>query len=164
MFADRILRRPTPGNVGAVGYGHRYAYLLWGLTLLFALRVLGQAVQRWLPQEFLPPAAAFQGSELPYGLLFAAQLLILAIMARFSRRVQTAALRASRHSGKILAWAGSVYMTAALGRLVLGLLVSDAPAWFHARIPAIWHIVLASFLLVMASFHARESARLRPGA
>jgi hypothetical protein len=55
-------------------------------------------------------------------------------------------------------------MTVALGRLALGLMVTEVPAWFHAWIPAVWHVVLASFVLTIARFHTRESARLRPEA
>lgn len=164
MFADRILHRPTPAYVGAVVYGHRHAYLLWGLTLLFALRVLGQAIQRWLPQTFLPPVAAFQGSELPYGALLSAQLVILAVMAKVSHRVLSGSLTASHRTGIVLRWAGALYMTAALGRLGLGVLLTDLPVWFHAWIPAIWHIVLAGFVLTIARFHTRASAHLPPEA
>jgi hypothetical protein len=160
MFADRTLHQPLLASLGDA-VRRRYALLLWGLTLLFGLRVLGQAIQRWLPQQFLPPFAAFQGSALPYWFLLSAQILILAIMASVSGRVQTGALAASRRIGAMLTWAGTVYMTVALGRLVLGLVLTELPAWFHAWIPAVWHVVLAGFVLTLACFHARESARLR---
>ena len=39
-----------------------YAALLWLLTMAFAMRVLGQALQRWAPQPLLPPFDAFQGA------------------------------------------------------------------------------------------------------
>jgi hypothetical protein len=164
MFTVRILRQPTLTDAGKPDHGRRYALVLWGLTLLFALRVLGQAIQRWLPQEFLPPFAAFQGSALPYWFLLSAQLLILAVMARVSRRVQTGVLKISRRSRTILTWVGSLYMTVALGRLALGLVLTEIAPWFHAWIPAVWHVVLASFVLTIARFDARESARQRPEA
>jgi len=164
MFTVRILRQPTLTDAGKPDHGRRYALVLWGLTLLFALRVLGQAIQRWFPQEFLPPFAAFQGSALPYWFLLSAQLLILAVMARVSRRVQTGVLKISRRSRTILTWVGSLYMTVALGRLALGLVLTEIAPWFHAWIPAVWHVVLASFVLTIARFDARESARQRPEA
>ena len=65
-----------------------YAALLWLLTMAFAMRVLGQALQRWAPQPFLPPFDGFQGSNLPYGLLLSVQLVILVVMMIVSRRVR----------------------------------------------------------------------------
>jgi hypothetical protein len=159
MFTGNVLRQPASAHPA----NHRYASLLWGLTLLFALRVLGQAIQRWMPQEFLPPFESFKGSALPYWFLLCAQILILSVMARVSRRVQTGALTPNRRSGTILLWAGAVYMIVALGRLALGLIATGMPAWFHAWIPAIWHVVLASFVLVISRFHRRESAQPRAG-
>ena len=159
MLTDQTLPPSTRARLSGPAGVRGYAFLLWGLTLLFALRVLGQALQRWLPQEFLPPFAAFQGSALPYWLLLSTQLLILAVMVSVSRRVQTGVLAPHKRSGTILTWAGAVYMAVALGRLALGLMMNEAPAWFHAWIPAIWHVVLAGFVLTIARFHRRESAR-----
>ena len=69
--------------------------LLGLLTLLFAARVLGQALQRWWPQSFMPPFDAFQGSGLPYPVLLFAQLIILALMMRAALRVGVGALSPS---------------------------------------------------------------------
>jgi hypothetical protein len=124
-----------------------YATLLWTLTSLFAMRVLGQAVQRWMPQPFLPPFNAFQGSGLPYWLLLPAQAMILAVMVRCSRRVQASVFPSGRRSITLLAWLGWIYMTASLGRIAVGLAVPNAPAWFSTWIPAWFHIVLAGFVL-----------------
>jgi hypothetical protein len=58
----------------------RREHLLWFLTFLFALRVAGQAIQRWAPQSFLPPFDAFQGSNLPYFVLLGSQIVTLGAM------------------------------------------------------------------------------------
>ena len=133
-----------------------YARVLWSLWLLFALRVLGQAVQRWAPQDFLPAFAAFQGSDLPYWLLLSAQLVILAAMAFASWRVQSGRLVLGGRVGNALAWAGGVYMAAALTRVLVGLTVLAAPDWFRTWIPAMFHIVLAAFVLTLALHQRRE--------
>jgi hypothetical protein len=132
------------------------AMVLWSLSFLFALRVLGQAVQRWVPQPFLPLFRDFQGSNLPYRLLLSAQLLILAAMAFASWRVQTGRLALGRRAGMALTWVGGIYMTGALTRIVVGLAVPAAPDWFRTWIPAIFHIVLAAFVLTLALYHRRE--------
>jgi hypothetical protein len=123
------------------------------LTLLFAARVAGQAVQRWLPQPLLPPFAAFQGSGLPYWALLGAQLLILWLMVATAVRAHRATLVANPRTGRALAWIGWLYMTGSLLRIAVGVLVPVAPGWFKAWIPGFFHLVLAGFVLVLAAYH-----------
>lgn len=146
--------RPGPSTGG-------YAAACWSLAALFAARVLGQAVQRWVPQPFLPPFEVFQGSRLPYWLLLSLQILILLLMLRVARRVQTARLVPSRRAGLPLAWAGGAYMTVALGRIAVGLAVPDAPAWFRTWVPAFFHLVLAGFVLTVSLYHLGGTALTR---
>jgi hypothetical protein len=120
------------------------------LSFLFALRVAGQAVQRWAPQPYLPRFDDFQGSSLPYWALLSAQLVILAVMARFAWRVQRGAFRPGRRATVLLAWAGRIYMAASLIRIAVGLSISSAPAWFSTWIPAVFHVVLAGYVLALA--------------
>jgi len=119
--------------------------LLGALTFLFALRVAGQAIQRWAPQPWLPEFGAFQGSNLSYPLLLATQLLILAAMGFY-------ALRPPRgpRAGRILLWLGGLYMAGSITRIVVGLTVPSAPAWFSTWIPALFHLVLAGYVLALA--------------
>jgi hypothetical protein len=133
----------------------------WSLSALFAVRVLGQAVQRWVPQPSLPPFEAFQGSGLPYWLLLSFQLVILAVMMRVAWRVQVDRLAPRRRVGLWLAGAGTGYMALALGRIAVGLAVPDAPAWFTTWIPAFFHLVLASFVLTVSLYHLRRMGSTR---
>lgn len=133
-------------------------FLLWILSLLFMLRVLGQLIQRWFPQAWLPPFDSFQGSGLPYWLLLSVQLLILAAMVRYSRQVQTGRLLAQPRVGTALLWLGSVYMAGSLMRILVGLVVPSAPAWFSTWIPALFHVVLAGYVLTLA-FCRRRAKR-----
>jgi drug/metabolite transporter superfamily protein YnfA len=132
--------------------------LLWLLSFAFAARVVGQAMQHWTPQPFLPPFAAFQGSNLPYWLLLSVQLVMLAVMAMVSWRVQTGRLAPSPRAGRALAWLGGVYMAGSLTRIAVGLAVPAAPDWFRTWIPAILHVVLAGFVLTLAVHHRRRLA------
>lgn len=129
------------------------ALLLWSLTALFLLRVLGQMIQYWHPQTWLPAFGAFQGSGLPYWLLLSVQLLILAAMIRYAWRVQTGRLRATHRTGVTLLWLGGIYMAGSLMRLAVGLAIPSAPAWFSTWIPAWFHVVLAGYVLTLASCH-----------
>ncbi|HWI36284.1 MAG TPA: hypothetical protein VNU64_07510, partial [Burkholderiales bacterium] len=103
-----------------------HALLLWLFTGLFTLRVLGQAVQFWWPHSFLPEFGAFQGSRLPYGVLLATQLVILAVMIYYALRVMRGALPPSEQAGRVLLWLGWIYMAGSIARIVIGLLVPEA--------------------------------------
>jgi hypothetical protein len=125
----------------------RFAIGGFVLSALFAVRVLGQAVQRWLPQPFLPPAEAFQGSSLPYALLLIAQLVILFVMLHVTLRMRSRTLVPNRRLGIGLAWAGAIYAAVCAGRIAIGLGVPDADPWFSTWIPAFFHLILASFFI-----------------
>jgi len=129
------------------------AALLWVLTVLFMVRVLGQALQQWAPLPLLPPFEEFQGSNLPYEILLALQLFILAVMVRTAWRIQHFALQPSRSTGRLLWWLGGVYMAGSVARIAIGLVMSGAHSWFHAWIPAFFHLVLAAFVLLVACYH-----------
>jgi hypothetical protein len=132
------------------------------LTSIFALRVAGQAVQLWYPQSWLPPLAEWQGSSLDYAILLPAQLAILAAMGWTSLRAWSGAWVPRMRAARGLALAGSVYMTAALGRLAIGMAMRSPPAWFAALIPGVFHVVLATFVLACAGCHASGQQRRAP--
>lgn len=151
---------PPPASTHAVPEPRRSAHaaLLAGLAALFAARVVAQAVQRWLPAPFLPPFGAFQGSSLPYAVLLSAQFAILALMIHTSRRVRTGALQRRLLMGRALTVAGSFYFAAICVRIGIGLAVADAPAWFRATIPSVFHLVLSTFVLTLAAYHRQRRA------
>ena len=130
-----------------------HSWVCWSLAGLFAARVLGQAVQRLVPQPFLPPFDAFQGSRLPYALLLGAQVLILAAMALVSWRIQRRRLVPVPHIGSALRLLGIAYMLFALARIVIGWAAPGANEWFRTWIPAFFHVVLAAFVLTIAHYH-----------
>jgi hypothetical protein len=131
-----------------------YAIALAALTLLFSLRVSGQAVQRWVPQSYLPSFDAFQGSDLPYAVLFATQLVILALMVNAAYGVASGRAKLTARTTRVLWWAGAVYLAGSIGRIVVGVAYARAPAWFTTWIPAFFHVVLAAFVLTLAAAHA----------
>jgi len=150
-----------PIACGAQRANRIYALILGFLCVLFALRVAGQAIQRWVPLSFLPPSDAFQGSELPYALLLSIQLFLLALMLGVTSRVYGDALRKSARAAHRLGWIGGIYMAGSLVRLAVGLAFDEAPDWFTAWIPAGFHLVLAAFVLTLAAYHALERAAVQ---
>ena len=131
----------------------KHPAILATLTALFAARVGAQAVQRWVPLHFLPPFGAFQGSSLPYSLVLPAQLLILALMCRIAWRTHKCVLQRRPRSRRILAILGSIYFATMLARLLVGITVPGAPVWFRTPISSVFHLVLATFVLVLAAYH-----------
>jgi uncharacterized membrane protein HdeD (DUF308 family) len=127
------------------------------LTALFAVRVGGQAVQRWIPQPYLPPFGAFQGSRLPYPILLLAQLVILSLMMRACRRAWQGTLRRHARRGRVLGWIGALYMVCSLVRIAIGIMAPSASAWFRAWIPGVFHVVLAAFVSFLAQAYRRPS-------
>lgn len=115
---------------------------------LFLVRVVAQFVQWVAPSALLPPFEAWQGSGLPYPVLLASQMTILAAMVWAIRR-RHAGLRvfAPWLAGPAL-WFAVAYFLAMLARLAAGLTLLSDVAWFARSLPAWFHLVLACFLLV----------------
>jgi uncharacterized protein len=125
------------------------AIWLWTLLGLFALRVLGQLLVVAGMAPLLPPMDEWQSGLLPYPMLFASQIVVLAILAlvcvQFTRGE---GYFVGRHAWLSMPlWiVGWIYALGMVVRYVL--LRRDA-------IPVTFHIVLASFLLVVANHHRR---------
>ena len=119
------------------------AIVLWALLALFALRVLGQILVVVGVAPFLPPMDEWQSGLLPYPLLLGSQVVILAVFGAICVQV-------SRGRGYFVrphrwlatpVWAfGWIYAGAMVVRYAL--LRTDV-------IPVVFHIVLASFLIVL---------------
>jgi hypothetical protein len=139
----------------------RYAAaILWLTTALFSLRIVGQAVQRWIPQPWLPPFASWQGSTISYPVLIALQFVIIGAMALAAHGAWKGTTRPSRRTMRWAGWLGAIYMIAAIARIVIGYTVEDAPGWFTARISGVFHVVLAGFVLALSRYHyLRDPAR-----
>ena len=129
------------------------------LTAAFFLRVAGQAIQRWMPQPWLPPFAEWQGSTTPYPLLVATQSVILVLMLATAIRVARGKQARRPRAARWWWWAGGIYMAASIARIVFGLLVPDAPHWFTARVSESFHLVLAAYVLAVAWHHSTAGTR-----
>lgn len=153
-----------PGERNFHGRVKFASVVLWLLTLAFLSRVLGQLIQSWSPHPALPAFAAFQGSGLPYWLLLSSQLLILFLMAHHAWLAFSGKLVPRPETGRRLLWLGSIYMAGSVARILIGVAFDNAPGWFHAWIPAGFHVVLASYVLVLASCHRRTLSPTRSAA
>lgn len=132
---------------------HWFGPWLWLLTALFAFRVLAQFVQHVAPVSVLPPFAAWHSAALPYPVLLASQIVILALMVRLALRYTQGHARRHPWVGRWLLGIGLAYFGLMLVRLVLGQTVLAGHPWFGQVIPAVFHLVLASFLLSLGAWH-----------
>ncbi|HWQ95401.1 MAG TPA: hypothetical protein VN418_07890 [Gammaproteobacteria bacterium] len=136
-----------------------FAVALWILVFVFCLRVLGQLIQQVSPLPWLPGLEQWQGSALPYWLLLTIQWAIIAVMVMSVRRCTSGNLVRRPAQGKWLLFLGTIYFVVMAGRLVIGWTLPSAGPWFHKPIPAIFHLVLASFILLLGAHHTNRIAR-----
>ena len=130
------------------------ASFLWLFLGLFALRVGGQVVVRLRAPSWLPPTE--QWNLMPYRLLVPAQLLILAVMVwiavDFSRGEGTFATPRPGLATAVL-WFSFLYAGAMAVRYCVRMQRRPEERWFGGTIPIVFHVVLASFLFVLATYH-----------
>lgn len=131
------------------------APILWLLTGLFTLRVVGQVLVVLRAPSWLPPMEDWNLS--PYRLLLPTQLVILAVMSwidvSFSTSSGPPTERAEAFGWFLIAFSG-VYAGAMLLRYTMRMYRRPAARWFGGTIPIVFHGVLASYLFALGSFHA----------
>ena len=135
----------------------RYALVLWILTVLFCFRVVAQLVQVWYPVEFLPAFDRWHSGALPYVLLVGVQGVILAACVRIVWGVFKGTIAPSTQKGKVLFALGTIYLLGMCTRLFVGLTIAPDHYWFGATLPTVFHLVLASFIMVYGRFHCLAS-------
>ena len=139
----------------------RHGRWLWLTGAAFAARVVAQPAASLTGWRVLPAFDAWQSGALPYPLLLAAQVAILAWMAltagRVSRGTESPVFGRGRVAGVIAALYGAVM----LARLCLGLTVFAGHWWLDAPLPTVFHLVIASYLGAYAHFHLQADRRLR---
>jgi hypothetical protein len=130
-----------------------YAPILTVLFLLFCFRVGAQLIQAWSPVDMLPPFASWESGAVPYWLLCVSQAIIIFACARVIWRLYEGRVIPLRKTGIVLLVIGWFYFGLMCIRLIVGLTVAPDHFWFSARLPTLFHLVLASFMLVYGQFH-----------
>jgi len=138
----------------------RYTLALLVLTGLFAFRVVAQLIQVWYPVEFLPAFERWHSGALPYGLLVGVQGVILVACLRVVWRIFKGTIAPSTKKGKILFALGIIYLLGMCARLIVGLTIAPDHYWFGAIMPTVFHLVLASFVVLYGRFHSMASREL----
>lgn len=130
-----------------------YTRWLYFCFFLFILRVAVQLIQRYFPLNFLPPFDAWYSGVMAYPWLLATQILIIAVMGWLIIGFAKSDTRPKRKLGIGLLLVGGIYFLIMLFRLVAGFTFAVESPWLGAHIPAFFHLVLASFVLLLGKFH-----------
>lgn len=136
--------------------------ILWTLLGLFSLRVAGQLAVVSGHGRFLPPLEQWQSGLLPYPALLASQAVIVATFAAvcidFSRG-RGYFVTGRRWLATPLWVLGWIYAASMVVRYAVWMTVRPDQRWTGDLIPVVFHIVLASFLLVVAHHHRTAMPR-----
>lgn len=134
-----------------------YFYCLLILYCLFVFRVSAQFIQQYAPVNFLPPFEHWYSGTLSYHWLLLSQLIIIVILTITLKKFYVAQVSANQRWGKILISVGIIYFCSMMFRLIAGLTFAQHHPWLGATIPAIFHMVLACFILLVGFFHYQFS-------
>ena len=129
-----------------------HARVLWVLTGLFAFRVVAQPAALVL-DGLLPSFNSWDGGLLPYPVLLATQLVILGWMAQTARRFSAGTVTPRPAIGRAAMVFGWLYFSVMFLRLLLGATLLSDVRWFASPLPAFFHLVLASYLLIYGYRH-----------
>ena len=130
------------------------APILWVLTALFALRVAGEVVVALRAPTWLPPMEDW--NLMPYRLLLPIQLLILGVMVWIDTSFSASAgppVDRTEVLGWVLVGFSAVYAGAMAVRYVVHMRRQPEARWFGGTIPIVLHLVLATYLYGLGSFH-----------
>lgn len=134
--------------------------LLLILLALFCFRVLAQLVQLSEGLSFLPGFDAWHSASIPYPALLGSQLCIIFLSFYVIAKINSGSYRANSARSKILFWLGWLYFSFMFVRFILSVTIMQSHAWFGATLPAIFHMVLALFLVVLGSYE-KNTLRLK---
>jgi hypothetical protein len=141
------------------------AWILWTLSTLFLLRVVGQVVVEFFDVTFLPPSPEWYSGLLPYPLLLPVQLLILLGMAQINSAVtRRRGFFATPHPrlGRFLLIVSILYAAVMLARyFISGQMHPERRFWPRGSIPIVFHFVLAGYLYVLSRVARRPIADFR---
>jgi hypothetical protein len=105
------------------------------------------------PVDFLPPKEAWQGSTTPYPLLLSFQIIIIFLFIYGQKRIASGNLPKNASVGKLCLGIGSIYLIAMVVRLFIGILDLIPDLWFHKPISSIFHMVIATYILLLSRYH-----------
>lgn len=132
-----------------------YANILWLLCGLFVFRVIAQLIVYFFEVPFLPSYSHWHSASIPYELLVFSQCVIIVIFIRIALSFTFERVVPRYRVGLGLLTLGGGYFSLMLSRLIIGVFSLSDILWWNKPIPSFFHMVLASFLIVVGYFHFR---------
>lgn len=129
------------------------------LTLLFLLRVLGQALVVFFSIDWLPATEHWFSGLIPYPILLNVQLILLVAMVKIAADVwRGGGLFADPRPSwsRFLIILSAIYAGSMVLRYALTMIYRPDMRWFGSTIPIFFHFVLAGFLYVWGKFHSHS--------
>jgi hypothetical protein len=163
-MAEKSERKPTT-DAGPRPAPFGRTLVLSVLTLLFAMRLAGQALVGVFDITFLPPFAHWYSGLMPYPLLLPVQLAMLALMVKIVVDVNRgrgffAAL--GPRVGTALRWFAFAYAFAMIARYAISMNLHPQRRWFGETIPIWFHLVLAGYIYTLGRHYLRPKGRNAP--
>jgi hypothetical protein len=160
VHAARIFNHSSTKSVPG-----RHGRVLALLTLIFSLRVSGQAIVEFLSVDGLPSSEAWASGLIPYSILLAIQLVMLVGMVKIVTDVWSEGgffATAPASWSRFLIGCSAVYAASMAARYVLTMIFQPDMRWLGGTIPIFFHFVLAAFLYTWGKFLARQAIFARP--
>jgi hypothetical protein len=128
------------------------------LTLLFALRILGQALVVFFSVGWLPATEHWFSGLIRYPILLGIQLVMLAVMIKIASDIgRGRGFFAKPRPGRsrLLVACGIFYAVSMVLRYALTMTYRPEMRWFGGIIPIFFHFVLAAFVYTWGKFHSQ---------
>lgn len=129
---------------------------LWILLVCFFVRIVGQALVVFFSVSWLPPQNEWMSGTLAYPALLLSQLIILAVFGKTAMELSIGKgllARPRRALGGWLLVAGALYFGVMVVRYLIRMGLYPEERWTGGSIPIFFHLVLASFILIVAGYH-----------
>jgi len=137
----------------------QYARWLYLLTGLFLFRISAQLIVAVVDVAYLPAFEYWHSGTMPYELLLIFQCLIFFVMVKTAFSFSNNNISPNKIIGEVLLIMGMLYLVTMLLRIVLGLILFTDSRWFTNYIPTFFHIILATYVLLVGHFHYRYAIK-----
>jgi hypothetical protein len=128
------------------------------LTLLFALRVLGQALVVFFTVGWLPATEHWFSGVIRYPILLGIQVVMLAVMVKIAFDIlRGRGFFSEPRPGfsRLMVACSTFYAVSMVLRYALTMTYRPEMRWFGGTIPIIFHFVLAAFLCIWGKFQSQ---------
>lgn len=125
------------------------------LGLLFLGRVVGQLLVVTRAPTWLPPMPEWYSGVLRYRPLLATQAVVVVVLGAASAALLLdlpVATARRPELGGVMLWLGWLYLLSMVVRYVVRMARHPDARWFGRTIPIVFHMVLASCVLVLGSY------------